>query len=338
MAWRPARKREGTHMSVEDESITAVMKVAEETTVTCAETLKLLIKLLLGTRAANGQGFLRWGTEGLKQLTSNIYGWVDTKRNLERDGIGNVGQVAWDKTGRWEDRGTYTIASKLADPENIDALRDRLKKLGVTFAAQQQPNGDVLFLYHLRDKDLVNSITAPLVKEWARAVGIDPEDEQTVRDAAIENGVVDSPEQYDQIMSEPDPQPLQGEYEDMYVDPVEYEQLEAEFQAQQADPGLADALVASAEAEQATAQHGPAPEAAREEAEDGPEGEGAASLRDGIGEERPAGGAATQADDMSPDELIGSAEADIKAELAAGPRRSVDRKPTVTPTPGGVRR
>lgn len=343
-------------MSVEDESITAAVKVASEVTLTCADALKLLIKLLAGSRAANGEGLV----SGVKRLGSNVVGWVDTKRNLDRDGKGNVGQVSWDKTGNWEDKGTYTIASNLADPENIDVLRDRLKKLGVTFAAERQPNGDVLFLYHLRDKDLVNTITAPLVKEWAGAVGLDPDNEDMVRDAAVSEGIFDSPEQYDEMMSDADllptpitPQPVgqrdqmapgavasqaqeDAEDEDMYVDPSEYDQLEAEFQAQQADPGLADALAAEAAGEHATPEGGPNAEAT---AETGPEWQDAASLRDGFSQEGTDAAPVASAD-MSPDELIGSAQADIAAERTAA-HQSIGRKPTVTPTSpshGGIRR
>lgn len=343
-------------MSVEDESITAAVKVASEVTLTCADALKLLIKLLAGSRAANGEGLV----SGVKRLGSNVVGWVDTKRNLDRDGKGNVGQVSWDKTGNWEDKGTYTIASNLADPENIDVLRDRLKKLGVTFAAERQPNGDVLFLYHLRDKDLVNTITAPLVKEWAGAVGLDPDNEDMVRDAAVSEGIFDSPEQYDEMMADADllptpitPQPVgqrdqmapgavasqaqeDAEDEDMYVDPSEYDQLEAEFQAQQADPGLADALAAEAAGERAISQGGTDAEAT---AETRTEWQDAASLRDGFSQEGPDATPAASAD-MSPDELIGSAQADVAAERAAA-HQSIGRRPTVTPASpshGGIRR
>ena len=330
-------------MSVEDESITAAVKGASEVTLTCADALKLLIKLLAGSRAANGEGLV----SGVKRLGSNVVGWVDTKRNLDRDGKGNVGQVSWDKTGNWEDKGTYTIASNLADPENIDVLRDRLKKLGVTFAAERQPNGDVLFLYHLRDKDLVNTITAPLVKEWAGAVGLDPDNEDMVRDAAVSEGIFDSPEQYDEMMADADllptpitPQPV-GQRDQMAPGAVASQaQEDAEdedmYEAQQADPGLADALAAEAAGEHATPEGGPKAEATTET---GPEWQDAASLRDGFSQEGTDAAPVTSAD-MSPDELFGSAQADIAAERTAA-HQSIGRKPTVTPTSpshGGIRR
>lgn len=170
-------------MPAEDEAVSAVVRVSSEMVKSTADIVRFILMLLMGRQGygRGGRGLLAATKNGVMSLGRGAVGAIDYGMGA-MDGHGSRGEISWRRALRFPDADQFAVSSELiGDTDRIELLREQMATFGVTFAIRRSElTGDYVIAYRAKDRELLKCCVSPLLRMWAEARGVDPEDDAAV--------------------------------------------------------------------------------------------------------------------------------------------------------------
>ncbi len=165
-------------MAAEDEATTAVVRIGAQVITSTLDIIKYLLQMVLGQRGYGRSSEGSFVRQGIHRLAEGVSGVVHKgARALTKDidGTGLAGEVSWRRAAGFDDADTVALENRLNDPENLEELRETLKRFDIDFAIKEvEPGGDILIGYHVKDRRALDAVVMPLLQKWAQEKGMDP--------------------------------------------------------------------------------------------------------------------------------------------------------------------